>query len=219
MDKLDAHLVTGMLRAAAQNVIENEAILTRADQAIGDGDHGIGMTRGFKSALLALETQPASDDPGIAFSAVGKAVLANAGGASGAVFGTLFISIGKALATMPQNSVDIAAAFEEGARAVMTRGKAKAGDKTMLDALLPAVEALKDARLSGFDDAMNQAAAAASKGAEGTAKMIANTGRAKTLGERAVGHVDPGALSMNFLFQGMAAFLTEEGRKQVPKID
>ncbi len=211
MRVLDGAATVTMLRGAAARVIENEQALTRADQTIGDGDHGVGMARGFGSALVALDGLDSGAGPGSAFSAVGKAVLMSAGGASGAVFGTFFTAVGKSLAGGEVDKAALAAALGEGARAVMARGKARAGDKTMLDALLPAIETFDGAE-PGDDlaGAMKAAAAAARNGMDATANMVARTGRAKTLGQRSLGHVDPGALSMTLLFEGMASVLAEE---------
>ena len=201
-----------MLRSAAEVLIENEPALTRADQTIGDGDHGVGMTRGLKAALAALDRVDADLGPGAAFAAVGRAVLSSAGGASGAVFGTFFNAVGKSLAGPDADARALATAFGEGARAVKARGRAKAGDKTMLDALLPAVEALDGAASSDLGEALQAAAEAARSGAAATADMVAGTGRAKTLGARAIGHVDPGALSVSFLFEGMARAIAGAGK-------
>ncbi len=143
---LDAAHLADMLRAAAEDVIANEPVLTKADQAIGDGDHGIGMARGFKAALLALDKHDSEQSPAQVFAAFGSAILLNAGGASGAVFGTFFKGVGKALTSELVELNSLAAAFDEGAKAVMARGNAKPGDKTMLDALAPAVEALDHAQ-------------------------------------------------------------------------
>ena len=200
---IDGPGIAAMLRRASETVIANEPLLTKADQAIGDGDHGIGMARGFKAALVALDKLGTDPTPKAAFAAVGTAVLLSAGGASGAVFGTLFQGAGKALDSAAVDAATFAAALEAGAAAVMARGQAKAGDKTMLDALLPAIAALKAHGGEGFGTAIGAAAAAARHGARTTADMLAGTGRAKMLGARALGHVDPGALSMSFVFEGM----------------
>ena len=213
MRVLDGAATVTMLRAGAARLIENEQALTRADQTIGDGDHGVGMARGFRSALAALDGLGGGAGPGAAFSAVGKAVLMNAGGASGAVFGTLFNAIGKTLSGAEVDTRALAAALGDGAQAVMARGKAGAGDKTMLDALLPAIEVIDSADPEGdLASAMKAAAAASRRGMEATANMVARTGRAKTLGPRSLGHVDPGALSMTLLFEGMAGVVAGEER-------
>jgi dihydroxyacetone kinase-like protein len=201
---LNGEQVAQMLKAAAQCVIANEPALTKADQAIGDGDHGIGMARGFKAALAALDKLGAVATPKSAFSVVGMAVLSNAGGASGAIFGVFFQGAGKALGTEEIDAEALAKAIEAGADAVVARGKAKAGDKTMVDALLPAVEALKAQASGGVVAALRAAATASAAGAASTADMLASLGRARNLGERARGHVDPGALSISLVFEGMA---------------
>lgn len=201
---LDGKQVAAMLRAAAETVIANEPALTKADQAIGDGDHGVGMARGFKAALAALERLGDAATPKSAFSAVGLAVLSTAGGASGAIFGTFFQGASKAISAEWIDAVALAEAVAAGADAVVARGKAKAGDKTMVDALLPAVDALKAHAPEGISTALHAAAVAAESGAASTVDMLANMGRAKNLGERARGHVDPGALSMSLVFRGMA---------------
>ena len=193
METLAAADFVNILRAAAANVIASELILTKADQAIGDGDHGVGMARGFKAALLALDKQEDEQSPAKIFAAFGTAILSSAGGASGAVFGTFFRGTGKSLTSESVDLAAMAAAFDDGARAVMTRGCAKPGDKTMLDALAPAIDALKQARAEPAAGAFRSAAAAARRGAEATADMIASTGRAKMLGQRSIGFIDPGA--------------------------
>jgi dihydroxyacetone kinase-like protein len=209
---LDGAAVAAMLRSAAELVIAKEPVLTKADQAIGDGDHGIGMARGCKAALAALDGIGDATTPKAAFIAVGRAILASTGGAAGAVFGTFFQATGKAIAADSVDREGLAFAFDEGAKAVMTRGKAKPGDKTMLDAVLPAIESLRDGGDADFAVLGQRAAAAARRGAKATANMVAGTGRAKMLGQRAVGHPDPGALSVSFLFEGMAISLAGHGQ-------
>ena len=215
MEALAATDLAKMLRAAAENVIANEPILTKADQAIGDGDHGVGMARGFRAVLVTLDKQAGEQTPGKIFAAVGNAILSNAGGASGAVFGTFFKGIGTALGVESVDLKALAAAFDKGAKAVMARGNAKPGDKTMLDALVPAVEALDHAQTEPPAKAFRIAATAARKGAEATSDMIAGTGRAKMLGQRSIGFVDPGALTMTFVFEGMARCLSTLGLNEL----
>jgi dihydroxyacetone kinase-like protein len=201
-----------MLRSAVEAVIANEPALTRADQATGDGDHGIGMARGGKAAVAALDKLGAAATPKSAFIAVGRAILAGTGGAAGAVFGTFFQATGNAIAADSVDRESLAFAFDAGAKAVMARGKAKPGDKTMLDALFPAIESLQQGDTADFAVLGQRAAAAAKQGAEATATMVATMGRAKMLGQRAIGHADPGALSVSFMFEGMANALAGPGR-------
>jgi dihydroxyacetone kinase-like protein len=204
---LDGAKAAEVLREAAETVIAKEPILTKADQAIGDGDHGIGMARGFEAARQALAKLPPAPGPKAAFVAVGTAILSKSGGASGAIFGTLFQNVGKALGDEPAEVGEFAAAWRSGALAVVSRGKAKLGDKTMVDALLPAVDALEAKQSEGLAAAVRAAADASRRGAEETTNMLASMGRAKMLGERVLGHVDPGALTMSFVFEGMAHVL------------
>jgi dihydroxyacetone kinase-like protein len=210
-DSLDGPAIVAMLRSAAELVLNNEPALTKADQAVGDGDHGIGMARGCTAALAALDELGAAPTPKAAFIAVSRAILTATGGASGAVFGTFFRAAGNAIAADCVDRESLAFALGEGAKAVMARGKAKPGDKTMLDALLPAIESLREGGPADFAVLGRLAAEAARQGADATANMTANTGRAKMLGQRAVGHVDPGALSVSFLFEGMARSLADPG--------
>jgi len=205
-ESLNGAAIAAMLAAAAERVLANEPALTRADQAIGDGDHGIGMARGCKAALAALDKLGDAATPKAAFVAMGRAILTGTGGAAGAVFGTLFQAAGNAIGTDTLDREALAAALDAGAAAVMARGKAKPGDKTMLDALLPAIASLREGE-ADFGTLGARAAAAARQGAEATASMVAAMGRAKMLGQRAIGHPDPGALSVTFLFEGMAAKL------------
>ena len=211
VESLSGVTVSAVLRGAAESVITNESLLTQADQAIGDGDHGIGMARGFKAAVAALDALGEAATPQSAFSVFGKAILSTAGGASGAVFGTLFQGVGRSLVGRAQvDSESLVAAFNAGAAAVMARGGAKPGDKTMLDALLPATRALSASSPAGLKAAFAAAATAANDGAAATAGMLAGTGRAKMLGQRSLGHVDPGAMTMSYVFAGMASVVQKE---------
>ncbi len=214
VESLSGVTVSNVLRGAAESVIANESLLTQADQAIGDGDHGIGMARGFKAALAALDALGEAATPQSAFSVFGRAILSTAGGASGVEFGTLFQGVGRSLAGRARvDSESLVAAFDAGAAAVMARGGAKSGDKTMLDALLPAIRALSDSSPAGLKAAFAAAASAANDGAAATAEMLAGTGRAKMLGQRSLGHVDPGAMTMSFVFAGMASVLKTEAEQ------
>lgn len=198
---MTADNVKARLIRACEAIVAAQDDLTAADQAIGDGDHGLGMARGFKAARIALETKPAAT-PGELFKLVGMAILSTAGGASGAVFGTLFLGAAKALDGATLDAASYAKALQAGASAVMARGGAKAGDKTMLDALVPAAVAASTA--TNFESALAAAAEAARSGAAATANMIATTGKAKTLGQRSLGHRDPGAISMSIILAALA---------------
>jgi len=193
--------VKSRLEATCDAVVANKDRLTKADQAIGDGDHGVGMARGFKAAHEALATKPAST-PADLFKTVGMAIMGKSGGASGAVFGTFFIGMAKGAQGDVLDAAGYAAALKEGLKAVQARGGAKPGDKTMIDGLVPAIAGAE----AGADihDALAKAAAGSAKGAEATAGMIATTGKAKALGERSRGHMDPGAITLSIVLGSLA---------------
>ncbi|MFO0994560.1 MAG: dihydroxyacetone kinase subunit DhaL [Hyphomicrobiales bacterium] len=189
------------LEAACDAVVANQDRLTKADQAIGDGDHGVGMARGFRAAREALAAKPAAT-PADLFKTVGMAIMGKSGGASGAVFGTFFLGMAKGAAGDVLDAAGYAAALKEGLKAVQARGGAKPGDKTMIDGLVPAIAGAE----SGADigDALAKAAAGSVKGAEATANMIATTGKAKALGERSRGHMDPGAITLSIVLGALS---------------
>lgn len=189
------------LLAVCDEMLASQDQLTRLDQAIGDGDHGVGMARGFAAARDALNGKPAAT-AGDLFRHTGMAIMLKAGGASGAVFGTFFTAMAKPLTGATLDAVQFAQALRDGLAAVQARGGARPGDKTMIDALVPAIEAASQAAALG--DALAAAAAAAAGGAEATARMVATTGKAKTLGERSLGHRDPGAVSLSIILAALA---------------
>jgi dihydroxyacetone kinase-like protein len=189
------------MRSFARLVAENKAALTDLDAAIGDGDHGENMDRGMRAAVTALDdTRPATASA--LFNKVGMTLVSTVGGASGPLFGTLFLRIGASLGDTAEVSLpQLASALHAGLDGVVARGKAEAGDKTMFDALAPAVEALETAAANGVDttDALKLALNAAESGRDATTPMLARKGRASYLGERSVGHQDPGATSIALL--------------------
>ena len=193
-ETLDANGARDMLLAVAQSLIDQTDILTDADLTIGDGDHGIGMRRGFEAALVTLnEAEPESVEA--AFKATGTAILSNTGGAAGAVFGTLFRAGSKAYAASGTVDGESFAGFlEEGLAAVLKRGGVIEGQKTMVDAVAPAARAAR-------------AAAGAVEGVEASKAMIATTGKARSLGERSIGHPDPGAISISLILKAMQDFV------------
>ncbi len=203
---LDTEVVTEMLRGVAHAVIAQVDVLTDADLAIGDGDHGIGMRRGFEAALIALEATPATID--VAFRTTGMAIMANTGGAAGAVFGTLFTGGAKAFAGCETITGDSFCGFLDAAQAsVAKRGGVVEGQKTMLDALGPAARVAKG--IEGLPEAIAAAAQGAKDGAEATKDMIATTGKARSLGERSLGHPDPGAISVAIILDAMNGFVAD----------
>jgi dihydroxyacetone kinase-like protein len=195
----------------AQAMSEHRQELVRLDTAIGDGDHGTNMDRGMQRALEKLAAEP-PPDPGAVLKSVAMTLIASVGGAAGPLYGTLLLQLGNAMAGQPE--VELAAyaqAWRRAAEAVMARGKAQPGDKTMVDALLPAVDALEQAEQTGTElsAALRAAAEAAREGMLATVPLLARRGRASYLAERSTGHQDPGATSTYHLFQSAADALSD----------
>jgi dihydroxyacetone kinase-like protein len=189
------------VRSFAVLVAENKDLLTDLDAAIGDGDHGTNMDRGMQAVVAALD-----DTPPVTASAllnkVGMTLVSTVGGASGPLFGTFFLRVGASLGDTAEISLaQLAAALRAGLEGIVARGKAEAGDKTIYDALAPAVNALDSAVSEGVDkaDALKLALVAAESGRDATTPMLARKGRASYLGERSVGHQDPGATTVALL--------------------
>jgi phosphoenolpyruvate---glycerone phosphotransferase subunit DhaL len=199
------------IRDYARVINENAQHLSDLDAAIGDADHGINMERGMSAVLAALDEATPADMPALC-KQVGMTLVKSVGGASGPLYGTFFLRMAGALG--PDDSVDaadFAKALRAGVEGVVQRGRAEAGDKTMFDALAPALDALDAALASGEDlaAALADATAAAEKGRDATESMVARKGRASYLGQRSVGHIDPGATSAAMLIAAAAqAFAT-----------
>ena len=177
--------------------------LTRLDSAIGDADHGINMNRGF-GAVREVLPQLAEGEPGPLFKDVGMKLISTVGGASGPLYGTFFLRLGLALGDA--HEVDptlLASAFRAGLGGVIARGKAELDDKTMVDAMTPAVEALEAGSADGLAAALTAAASAAAAGRDRITPLVARKGRASYLGERSAGHQDPGATSTTILFESL----------------
>jgi dihydroxyacetone kinase-like protein len=195
------------VRGFAQLVSDNRELLTELDAAIGDADHGSNMDRGMKAAVAALdESRPQT--AGALLSKVGMTLVSTVGGASGPLFGTFFMRMGGSLGAAAEtvSPGDVAVALRAGLGGVVDRGKAAPGDKTMYDALAPAVDALETALADHASLATGLKAArdAAAAGREATTPMLARKGRASYLGERSVGHQDPGAASVALLLEAAA---------------
>jgi dihydroxyacetone kinase phosphoprotein-dependent L subunit len=193
---------------ALEIIAANEVELGRLDAAVGDGDHGAGMVRGLKAAVTAAQGEGTA---GQILVRAGTAFADAAGGASGALVGTLITAIGQAL---PEGQVDAAvihSALEAGINAVAKLGKAKPGDKTMLDTLAPFLQAFAEASAGGVSVsvAWQMALPAAEAGAKSTIDMISKRGRASRLGERSRGHIDAGAVSMLHVLRAFGGVLTE----------
>lgn len=203
---LDAGATRDMMRFVAQSMIDQTDVLTNADLTIGDGDHGVGMRRGFEAALEALDDGEA-DSAEAVYKAVGTAILSNTGGAAGAVFGTLFRAGSKAFAASGViDDSSFASALEEGLVAVLKRGGVTEGQKTMVDALAPAARAARAAVGKGLTVATAAATQGALNGVEASKAMIATTGKARSLGERSIGYPDPGAISISLILTAMQDF-------------
>ena len=197
--------VRDWIRRFADVVSEHRTELVRLDTAIGDGDHGTNMDRGMKKAVEKLDSTDGGDI-GADLKAVGMALVSSVGGAAGPLYGTLFLQMGSASAGKDELDLDgWTAAVEAGVNGVKARGKAEPGDKTMIDAWLPALDALREG--GDLGEALERSAAAAEEGMKATTPMEARKGRASYLGPRSVGHQDPGATSTYLLLRAAAETL------------
>ena len=198
--------VIAWIRAFSESIHENKDYLTQLDSAIGDGDHGTNMDRGFQAVLLKLPDLADKDSSAI-LKAVGMTLVSTVGGASGPLYGTFFLQLGAATAGKAQLSLaDWSAGLQAAVDGVIMRGKAGPGDKTMLDTLLPALAALKEASAAGtgLAEALRLSAEAVERGMLATVPLVARKGRASYLGERSAGHQDPGATSSELLLKAAA---------------
>jgi dihydroxyacetone kinase-like protein len=196
----------GMIRAMSQMINAHRAQLNALDAELGDGDHGTTIAMGFEAAARDLEQ---AKSPWEVLSITAKVLMNRMGGSSGALFGAFFLRAATTVKDHDSLSPEqFAAMWQAGAEAVMARGKAQPGDKTMVDTLVPAAAALKQALEQGAPliAALESAAHAAAQGAESSAPLQAKYGRARYVGERAVGHVDAGAQSAAFLFEAMHTY-------------
>ena len=202
LTELTATDLAAWVRRAGDLIAEHADELTELDAAIGDADHGANMKRGMEAAMAAV----AAPVPGTADTVLKKAataLISKVGGASGPLYGTFFLRM--AAATAGRSALDLDAltdAVEAGVGGIMQRGRAEAGEKTMLDAWLPALEALRAG--TNLQAALREAAAAADAGRAATEPMLARKGRASYLGERSIGHVDPGASSTALIVRALA---------------
>lgn len=201
MNELTNQHVLDWLEALSACYTDNKAMLSDLDRAIGDGDHGNNMSRGFKAVAEKIQDW-ADKDIGTLFKTTAMTLISKVGGASGPLYGSFFLKAsmkanGKSVLTVSE----LGAVFQEGLAAVVQRGKAEPGDKTMVDALKPAVEALLEAKGKPLEEALAMAEKAAREGAESTIPLAAKKGRASYLGERSTNHKDPGAESTALLFE------------------
>jgi dihydroxyacetone kinase-like protein len=194
------------IKACADVLAKNRDYLTQLDAAIGDADHGANMDRGFKAVINKMP-EFSDKDIGIIFKTVGMTLISTVGGAGGPLYGTFFLQAGmKTAGKMELNLTDWCVALEAALNGVIMRGKAELGDKTMVDALTPAVNSLKQAVEDNttLNEALQQSAEAARQGMEATIPLVARKGRASYLGERSIGHRDPGAVSSALILRAAA---------------
>lgn len=202
IDSLDVAGLSGVLQGVCDAMNGSIEDLTHADQAVGDGDHGLAIGRGFTAARAAMAGLAPDADLGALFDAFGMAMLTSMGGASGAIYGTFFRRGARPLKGETAFTAGALATFlESGLAGVQERGGAVVGDKTLVDALQPAAEAARGAADGPLSEALEAAAAGARAGLETTRDMRATLGRARALGDRAIGHVDPGALSFTMMVE------------------
>ena len=200
---------SSMLQVVAHAIIAAEPILSKADRDLGDGDHGIGMKRGFTALLKDLEGRSFESLQEL-FKTAGSALLTTMGGASGVVFGSLFLAGGKTLSHATAfGSHELYHLLNRSLLDVMKRGGAKPGDKTMIDALDPAVEAAKISVELPLEESIKVVARAAEQGKEASKAMIATMGRAKTLGEKTIGLPDAGAISVSIILNTMQSYIED----------
>ncbi|MCC8245899.1 dihydroxyacetone kinase subunit DhaL [Saccharothrix luteola] len=200
-----AESVAEAMRAVAAVVVEHREELIRLDREIGDGDHGENMARGFRALESKLDDVPSS--PGGVLRLAATTLISTVGGAAGPLYGTAFLRAATSVGDVA--SVDgaaVAAALRAALEGVVARGKAELGDKTMVDALTPAVAAAESVAATGggVAEVLEAAAGAAELGADSTVPMVARKGRASYLGERSAGHLDPGARSTALLLRTLA---------------
>ena len=209
---LDAAWARRWIELSAADIAEQRDYLVDLDRAIGDGDHGENMDRGFKAAVEALEqTQPGSVAE--VLKTVAKTLMSTVGGAAGPLYGTAFLRASKAAGDGELDGAGVAAVIAGALDGIQARGKATTGEKTMVDAWTPALEAARAAAESGGDPAavLEAAATAAEAGAAATEPMRATKGRASYLGERSIGHLDPGAVSTSLILRAAVRAAGEAG--------
>lgn len=210
---LDTNWVKAWMTAAAAVIAEHKHELNTLDREIGDGDHGENMDRGMHAVVDALAKLPEDATPNAVFRAIAMTLISTVGGASGPLYGTAFLKagdpVGDATEIDAATLVAVLAAARDG---IVSRGKAEIGDKTMIDAWTPAVDAARSAQEAGASaaDVLREAADAAEAGAVATEPLVARKGRASYLGERSAGHRDPGAQSTALLLRSAAEAAADE---------
>ena len=211
-DEISTTDLVAWVRTFRDAIHAHRAELTRLDSEIGDADHGSNMARGMDAVVAKLD--PIPDAAPELFKTVGMTLVSSVGGASGPLYGTFFLRMGPAAGAEPTlDAPTLGAALRAGVEGVVARGKAEPGDKTMIDAFVPALEAWDAAVADGGDAARaaRAAADAAASGRDATEALVARKGRASYLGERSAGHIDPGAASATLLLEALAVSLAAAG--------
>jgi phosphoenolpyruvate---glycerone phosphotransferase subunit DhaL len=193
---IDRHTVRRWFAFCAEDLSKAQPLLTQLDAAIGDADHGANMTRGFRGAADHLEGLDAGFKPGALLIEAGNALMTKTGGAPGPLWGVAFQGMGRALGDVAEiSTLEFTEAFEQGLKAITDLGAAQLGEKTLVDAVAPAIAAMRSTSKDSPLEVMKAARAAAEQGARDTTPMLAAKGRASYLGDRSIGHQDPGATS------------------------
>jgi dihydroxyacetone kinase-like protein len=210
---VDAETVQRWLQGAAASLKENRDYLTQLDAAIGDADHGANMDRGFTAVVTKLEADDAPDAPGPMLVVAGSTLVSTVGGASGPLWGSALRRAGRAIGSGAEfDGAELARALRAALDGVVELGAAEEGDKTMVDSLAPAVRALDESLQGGASiaDALATAQAAGEEGMHATVPLLAQKGRASYLGERSIGHQDPGATSTALILAALAQSVAAE---------
>ena len=208
-ENLDLSDTIEMVKQVALSIIDSEPLLTDADRNLGDGDHGLGMERGMKAVIEKIESSSFNQISDV-FKSAGMAMMSSMGGASGALFGTLFRNGGKAIdGEETLNSDGLKSFLNAANEGVKSRGGASPGDKTMIDALEPAAQEASENISLPLYELISLVSQAADRGKEESKDMIATMGRAKTLGERSLGHPDAGACSVAIILKSMSEFINQ----------
>jgi phosphoenolpyruvate---glycerone phosphotransferase subunit DhaL len=207
--KVDVARISRWLRRYSEYLAENKDYLTKLDSDIGDADHGVNMNRGFQAVLGKIPEMQGSD-LGSLFKNVAMTLLSTVGGASGALYGTFFLQASNQAGNRTElTAKEFGTLLEKGLAGIVARGKAGVGEKTMVDSMKPAIEALQQSLSEGatFAQSLARAAEKAEEGVKATIPLIARKGRASYLGERSIGHPDPGATSTTLLFKAASETL------------
>lgn len=204
MSELTRQHMMNMILRAVENIKANHVHLSELDAAVGDGDHGAAMLRVAEAVLKVIEENK-EDSPALVLEKIGWAVMGIDGGSTGPLMGSFFAGMGQSIeGDEGLDALKLLDMFDAGFKKVQTLTKAQVGDKTMIDALVPAMARFKQAIEQGrsIPEALERSAQAALKGAESTKQMQAKFGRARNLGDRTIGHMDPGAMSVAYIFAG-----------------